>query len=162
MHPWTDPVPLTRAWCLWEILCAIDQGVPLIVRLPKSEQAAFVTAFAGDSEVVMETLVRVQAEKATAKSAHDKDTIFAAIRESAGGFVELNQKVKDQMRAWLLETAVDSVADMEREGNNESEEFAGLCFNVGAIFNEHGEPRPRNRVLREEPRHHTRNTGREP
>ena len=109
------------------------------MRLPKSEQPAFVAAFAGDYKVVMETLVRVQAEKATAKSAHDKETIFAAIRESAGGFVGLNQKVKDQLRAWLLEAAEDAAAVMEREGNNESEEFAGLCKNVGAILQEHGE-----------------------
>ncbi len=74
MHPWTDPVPLTRAWCLWEILCTIDQRVPLTVRLPAAERPAFISALADNYEVVMETLVRVQAEKATARSVHDKET----------------------------------------------------------------------------------------
>jgi tetratricopeptide (TPR) repeat protein len=139
MHPWTDPVPLTRAWCLWEILCTIDQGVPLIVRLPKSERPAFIKALAGDYKVVMETLVCVQAEKATAKSVHDKETIFEAIRESAGGFVVLNQKVKDQLRAWLLEVAKAAVADMELKGDTKSKEYGGMCLNVGTILNELGD-----------------------
>ena len=36
MSPWDDPIPLTRAWCLWEIMCAIENdGVSFVVRLPR-------------------------------------------------------------------------------------------------------------------------------
>ena len=24
LHPWENPIPFTRAWCLWEIYCAIS------------------------------------------------------------------------------------------------------------------------------------------
>lgn len=26
MSPWNNPIPLTRAWCLWEIFCSIKGG----------------------------------------------------------------------------------------------------------------------------------------
>ena len=26
LMPWDDPIPLTRAWCIWEILSTIDDG----------------------------------------------------------------------------------------------------------------------------------------
>lgn len=26
MTPWNDPMPLKRAWCLWETFCALEMG----------------------------------------------------------------------------------------------------------------------------------------
>ena len=73
----------------------------------------------------METLVRVQAEKATAKSAHDKETIFAAIGASEGGFTGLNVKVKDQLRAWLLQTAQHAVSGGRGETGHTHQQRGG-------------------------------------
>ena len=34
MSPWNNPTPLTRAWCLWEIMCALDQpDVTLVAKV---------------------------------------------------------------------------------------------------------------------------------
>ena len=34
LAPWTAPVPLTRAWCIWEIFCTVDTDTELRVLLP--------------------------------------------------------------------------------------------------------------------------------
>jgi len=42
LQPWFEPVPLTRSWCLWEILCAAEaKSVQLLVRLPAVEETGF-------------------------------------------------------------------------------------------------------------------------
>lgn len=67
LAPWEDPIPLTRCWCLFEIFTAVAAGegeVELQVRLPASQRPAFVEALAGDFEVVMDTLVRVESQRA--------------------------------------------------------------------------------------------------
>ena len=41
--------------------------------------------------------------------------IYAAV-EATIGFPALNQMVKDQLRAWFLNTAVQFVAELEEQG----------------------------------------------
>eukprot|EP00911_Craspedida_sp_UC1_P001841 UC1_evm1s1411 len=59
LSPWSDPIPLTRAWCLWEILCAMDQdGVELLIRLPRSQRRGFHQGLVKNYDMVLETLMR--------------------------------------------------------------------------------------------------------
>ena len=52
-------------WCLFEIFsAATTDGVTLAVRLPPTERPTFEEALAGSFDVVMDTLVRVQSERA--------------------------------------------------------------------------------------------------
>ena len=52
-------------WCLFEIFsAATTDGVALAVRLPPTERPAFEKALAGSFDAVMDTLVRVQSERA--------------------------------------------------------------------------------------------------
>jgi hypothetical protein len=37
LEPWIDPIPLTRAWCLWEIFCSNVQNSYFEVILPPKE-----------------------------------------------------------------------------------------------------------------------------
>ena len=38
LSPWNDPIVVKRAWCLWEIMCALSQeGVVLDALLPRTE-----------------------------------------------------------------------------------------------------------------------------
>ena len=49
LSPWDAPVPLTRAWCLWEIFCSHEaEGVELEVVLSDRDRAAFVDAVGDD------------------------------------------------------------------------------------------------------------------
>ncbi|EGD81999.1 hypothetical protein PTSG_02686 [Salpingoeca rosetta] len=118
LTPWSDPVPLTRAWCLWEIFCSLSQeGVTLTIQLPIAEREALKAALRADSEAVTDTLVRVQAERAEAWNPKDKEMIFKAIRDSVG-FGHLNERVKEQMRSWCLQTADAFVHAVEQANGN--------------------------------------------
>jgi hypothetical protein len=69
MTPWDAPIPLTRAWCLWEIYCALEleqqgRGVQLMVRLPANQRAAFLAGVKEGYGNVMKALAAVDAEKA--------------------------------------------------------------------------------------------------
>jgi hypothetical protein len=102
LAPWEDPIPLTRCWCLFEIFTAVAAGegaVELQVRLPASQRPAFVEALAGDFDVVMDTLVRVESQRAEASLPTDQERIHAAIKSSEGGHAQLDALVKDQLRA---------------------------------------------------------------
>jgi hypothetical protein len=88
LAPWDDPIPLTRCWCLFEIFTAITAGegkVELLVRLPASQRPAFVEALTNDFDVVMDTLVRVESQRAEAFLKTDQERIHAAIKASPGG-----------------------------------------------------------------------------
>jgi hypothetical protein len=41
---WSEPTPLRRLWCLWEVLCTIDGGGVLELALSKHERRAFMQA----------------------------------------------------------------------------------------------------------------------
>ncbi|EGD80200.1 mbre TPR repeat protein [Salpingoeca rosetta] len=140
LMPWQDPVPLTRAWCLWEIFCGIsNEGTEVDIRLPNSEQQALEGAICENYKAVTDTLVRVQAERAEAFNPHDKDMIFNAIESWAGGFGAVNQAVKDQLRAWCLDNAEAAVEGMQARGEDDTEVFAALCSQVGLVLREFGE-----------------------
>ncbi|EGD72961.1 mbre TPR repeat protein [Salpingoeca rosetta] len=140
LMPWRDPVPLTRAWCLWEIFCGIsNEATEVSIRLPKSEELELVLAIADDYEAVTDTLVRVQAQRADAFNPHDKHMIFTAIESWAGGFSAVNQAVKDKLRAWCLQKAVGAVEAMRARGEDSTDAFAGLCGQVGTVLSQFGE-----------------------
>ncbi|EGD83660.1 hypothetical protein PTSG_12145 [Salpingoeca rosetta] len=140
LMPWRDPVPLTRAWCLWEIFCGIsNEGTEVTIQLPNSEEQALENAIRDDYKAVTDTLVRVQAERADAFNPHDKHMIFTAIESWAGGFGAVNQAVKDQLRAWCLQKAVGAVEAMRARGEDSTDAFAGLCGQVGLVLYQFGE-----------------------
>ena len=118
MAPWADPVPMTRAWCLWEMLCALQlkDRVVLHVRLSPKEKKSFLAKLVEDYEEVTNMLVRVDAKKAQAYLPHDREMIFESIKETIG-FNALNEQVKTFLRLWCLETAEEAV-DLAFDGQS--------------------------------------------
>ncbi|EGD83193.1 hypothetical protein PTSG_03824 [Salpingoeca rosetta] len=134
LTPWSDPVPLTRAWCLWEIFCSLSgEGVKLTIQLPEAERASLRTAVMDDFDAVVDTLVRVQAEKAEAWNPKDKEMIFKTIQASVG-FAHLNEKVKDQMRSWCLQHLASLIDEDEAAGKSGTRDFVLLCYQAGTVF----------------------------
>ncbi|EGD79669.1 mbre TPR repeat protein [Salpingoeca rosetta] len=140
LMPWRDPVPLTRAWCLWEIFCGIsNESTEVTIQLPNSEEQALENAIRDSYTAVTDTLVRVQAERADAFNPHDKHMIFTAIESWAGGFSAVNQAVKDQLRAWCLQKAVGAVEAMRARGEDSTDAYARLCGQVATVLSQFGE-----------------------
>ncbi|EDQ91347.1 uncharacterized protein MONBRDRAFT_36252, partial [Monosiga brevicollis MX1] len=137
MSPWRDPVPMTRAWCLFEMMHALNGQVQLDIRLPEAEVDGFVDALAEDSDAVMDMLVRVQAEKAEAFKASDRAMIFQTV-EATLGFTELNARIKAELRGWCLEQALVAARAREVE-DGEGAGFASFCMQIGKVLREFGE-----------------------
>jgi tetratricopeptide (TPR) repeat protein len=123
------------------MLCALDQShVQLHIRLPDPEVPQLKQALIEDYGAVMEMLVRVQAEKTEAWKPEDQAMIHRAVAATVG-FQALNEKIKEQLRAWCLSQAVQLVEQLEAEGEAQSQEFALLCESVATVvedFGDHG------------------------
>lgn len=128
LAPWDDPVPLTRAWCLWEIFSAFVSDARLTIHVPKAQRAAFLRTLVDRPGVVAETLTNVRAERAEATNPDDRSMIFAAIQEERG-FGRINLAVKEQLRAWLVEECVEHCVALQQQAELEEslkeEEGAG-------------------------------------
>jgi len=102
LQPWTDPIPITRAWCLWEIFCTIDTGSEFNVAMCAEQHRDFKTRLVTNFEDIRLAMSKIDARRADAWNKKDRDKIFAAI-EDAVGFAKLNESVIGKMRDWLLE-----------------------------------------------------------
>lgn len=103
--PWDAPIPLTRAWCLWEILCTIKQRARLTVQLSTHQRDTFVEKLRTDYDYIMRALCRIDTQKSEAWNAKDREMIFAAVAQEEGGFSTVNNIITGQIRDWLAITA---------------------------------------------------------
>ena len=109
LSPWRDPRPLTRAWCLWELLCAVQTGGKLIVLLPPSESQTFKNALNGNFDSIISALSKVDVHRAEAWRESDKQMIHAAV-EATIGFSNLNALLIKHLRNWLVEESTAALA----------------------------------------------------
>ena len=88
MSPWNEPIPLTRSWCLFEIMCSLNAGASKVdfqIHLPSHQAASFVEGLRADYKSGMDALVvRTKVEDSTASNStasieSDKTMIFRAV-----------------------------------------------------------------------------------
>ena len=135
LDPWDAPVPLTRVWCLWELLCAVEGNTRLEVTLSPVQAAAFAAALTRDFDSIATSLSRVDARQSMAHLQSDKDTIFAAV-EKGCGFTQLNATVHGLLRDWLAESgraALGKVPKHERGTSVLINNMANLLLNQGRL-----------------------------
>ena len=105
-------MPIRRAWCLFEIFTALeDENVRLHIKIPSNESSMLKSALAQDSKYLVQALSDIQAQKAQAKFERERDLIFDVIRDSKGGFSNMNQQVKTGLREWYVARLREIVAD---------------------------------------------------
>lgn len=116
LAPWSDPIPLTRAWCLWEILSTLRCGATLDVRMMPQERDYFIHALTDDLDKIVSVLSRVDCRRSEAWNPVDRDMILDAVHDTVG-FTDLNATVTQQMRKWLAlqgQEALRRMPDSER------------------------------------------------
>ena len=131
LAPWDVPIPLTRAWCIWEIFCS---GSNLEVALAPSQQAAFRAALTGDFDSIMTALSSVSVALAEAFSEVDRERIMRGIQDTVG-FAEVDNKVCALMRGWLQGT-VRQLVSVEYQGELSEEQALerALVLNQSAVL----------------------------
>lgn len=102
MEPWDNPVPLTRAWCLWELYCTSAVNAAFEVTMSANESRRFQDMISVDSRAFYDMLGNVDVRNSSAWNPLDKEQIFAVVSQNVG-FVALNNLVNERLREWVLE-----------------------------------------------------------
>lgn len=128
LTPWRSPVPLRRAWCLWEIYSTLGTKAKLSVCMSETEMSDFKRALIESVESVVNSLCTIDAETAEAGSQKDLDMIFAAVRTLEGGFQTLNVTVLQEMRDWLLDSIARALAAVGLRFEAKPVEYRTCCY----------------------------------
>lgn len=102
LDPWEDPVPLTRAWVIWELYCTTVTGAKLHLAMSKKTSDSFNAALLESFEQVQTAMSRVDVSKSKSFHEHDEVMIHGEIQRSLG-FTKMNEVVQARMLQWLLE-----------------------------------------------------------
>eukprot|EP01047_Picozoa_sp_COSAG01_P022841 COSAG01_NODE_1371_length_10547_cov_22.320827_5_plen_1287_part_00 len=134
LSPWRSPVPLRRAWCLWEIYSTLKKEAQLSVCMSETQTQSFHQVLVEDIESVLSALCTIDAETAEAGSKKDLDMIFAAVRTLDGGFHTLNATVLEQMRQWLLGNVEKALAELGLRFVKKPDRFGCACMADDCFF----------------------------
>jgi tetratricopeptide (TPR) repeat protein len=114
---WSSPLPLKRAWCLFEIFSTISTASKLEVVMSPSERAGFFHAIQKDILGVTGSFSNVNTETSSAFKDEDKANIFAVVRAMPGGFSHVDSIVVSAMRSWILKEALSETEKLRLSGD---------------------------------------------
>ena len=115
LSPWNNPVPLTRAWCLFEIYCTAARKCRFEVAMSPSDQKAFIEAILMDAtESINTMLATVDTRKSESWNPADKTRIFDAVERTVG-FDGINSLVFERLRDWVIDTAIYALQNCSKE-----------------------------------------------
>lgn len=132
LAPWQNPVPLRRAWCLFEVYCTQITDSEFHVALSNSEEKKFIDSLISDFGAIDNMLAQIDVEQSEARNRADKDKIFDIIIGQVG-FDNLNKMVLNRMHVWIIDTAVKMMQSYTPENKPK------LQLALGALYNKRGE-----------------------
>ena len=127
--PFYGPLVVQRAWCLFEAVIAWICGVPIVVLLPRSEEAALLRRIQekGGDEILIKVMTAIDSSKAKATVAEDLENILRVIESKvSGGFPEVDGIYKRVIRTWVMDMLKKLEATFA-EGSLEAARFANQC-----------------------------------
>jgi len=133
LQPWTDPIPITRAWCLWEIFCTIDTESEFNVAMCEAEHRDFKERLVTKFEDIRLAISKIDARRADAWNKRDRDKIFEAVENSIG-FSMLNEKVIGKMREWLLRAGEEHLNETKALRGEDCMETLNTCNCLGKLY----------------------------
>ena len=134
---WADPIPLRRAWCIFELGATLRQGARLEVAMPPDEAAAFLGALNAQSYTeVARALTSVHVASAEASKPEDARAILDTVAAWANGAEGVDAAVSGAMRAWMLGTAQEALARLPQSERGASDllyESSRLAMRLGRL-----------------------------
>ena len=124
-----ESLPLTRAWCLWEVYCCNVVGAQFSVTLGREERGRFEEALCEDSDVLLDAFAGINVANAEAGKEEDRAMILAAVRATEGGASGVNALVLGLMRGVFVDVARGMAAEGEDLGMKR--QVANLLENLG-------------------------------
>ncbi|EQC40860.1 hypothetical protein SDRG_01926 [Saprolegnia diclina VS20] len=100
--PLLDPIPLSRAWCLWELYASIQAEASVALAMPTEQWTLYRVQLRENRHAVLQSVEHLDARRAEAFNPDDKAAIFAAIEAMPLGFDGLNDRVRQLIAGILL------------------------------------------------------------
>jgi tetratricopeptide (TPR) repeat protein len=133
MSPWNDPIPYTRAWCIFEAYCTVITESRFEIAMSAKEHDDFLKNTISDPEGTINTMLgKINAENSTSFLPEDKDHIFEVILKKVG-FSKINSLVFEQLRQWVI-----GVAQKELEMNHDEKRRPRLLRMLGRLYQGQG------------------------
>ena len=111
LAPWSDPIPFTRGWCLFELYCTADTNSLFEVAMSQLHQAQFLHDMSKDGQKAMDKmLATINAERSECFRPEDLERIFEAVRRTVG-FAGINKMVLEQMRNWASKVTMIAIKE---------------------------------------------------
>lgn len=132
ISPWENPIPLKRAWCLWEIYCAIETKSKFSIAMCTREKLRFETMIVEKSEVFYDMLGNVDLRHSEAFNPLDKERIFEVVERTVG-IGTLNIMVTTRLREWVVASLKGLV------NSREDDWFAQYSGKVDKVEDNHDE-----------------------
>jgi len=133
LMPWSAPVPLTRAWCVYEIATALHKGIAPTVIMPQEQADLFLQAITDDPEACMEVFLKLDSANAKASVETDLEKIRKDITDQLGGFKNVDWKVGESLRHWLFSVVFKVDEEWPKE-ELKTEKRANFLERVGQFF----------------------------
>eukprot|EP01041_Mallomonas_annulata_P011541 gene11541-24142_t len=111
LSPWHDPIPLTRAWCLFELYCTAETKSLFEIAISSNEKSLFLTSMAKEGSTALNRMLgNIDCRRSECWKEEDRVRIFSVV-ENTVGFDKVNSMVFALMRDWVVATAEASVLE---------------------------------------------------
>jgi len=109
LSPWKNPIPFTRAWCLFEIYSAVITNSKFEVAMSESEENTFLDEICSDESAFFEKMLSdIDLKNSEAWNPDDLARIKEVVDKEVG-FGNLNYMVYEKMREWVNSTLKSSI-----------------------------------------------------
>lgn len=114
LQPWHNPIPLTRAWCLFEIYCTASTGSRLEIAMNVEEKRSFMEEMKkGNCESTLKKFFSgINVSKSVSSKPSDRERIFEVIRATIG-IEKVNQVILEKLREWILITTEEEMINIK-------------------------------------------------
>jgi tetratricopeptide (TPR) repeat protein len=158
LEPLSSPIPLTRAWCIWEIFCTVASSTATLeIAFPSTVQDEFEHVLLANFEDLVTYVSQVDSASSEAFDVSDQENIHRLIQDQLpGSFVRVDSAVCQGLRNYLEKCALSLLEkrgvllkDLTEEGavafelcqDKETLDDAtcDLLFQAGKYFREDGQ-----------------------
>jgi hypothetical protein len=112
LHPWQDPVPFRRVWCLFELYIAITLGAKVIMHFPPEDAKGFYSKLRSEEAVGKSTALvpTIAAKEAQATVESDRVRIMQEITDSIG-MDQFNAQLQEYLERAMRAAATDALVE---------------------------------------------------
>ena len=134
LAPWDKPVYVSRAWCVFETLAALDANVERKVVFPPAEReklAAVIRSAHVGVNALTQVFARINVARCQAASTTDRDAILARVGERT----DVNDAVIGPLKDFYRSVMMEEVRDLKGETKQDAYAFNAVAALLKTLGN---------------------------